>query len=548
MPRYERTGRLLGRGGMGEVEEGIQVLEDGIERKVALKRVLHESQLKEFKQEARAILSLSNHDNIVTAHDFYTDPLEGHSFLVMELIDGVTLDELLHKDEIPTESVACILDGLLLALRTAHEQKIIHRDLKPSNIFITREGRPKLSDFGLAKWLDAEQDPKSSIKGTFVYMSPEQALGENQVLDGRSDLFSVGLILWELLTAERLFRPKPSESSVAFLIRLHRPDAPVPIPRPSTRGYLGPKALEDICMGLLQRDLKKRTRSARLAWQQLQETGLDLSRGRNELAELMGSKLFEASQMAPSSTLPFATAPQAQQIPHPATEEDSSAFGEASGSPLVMNQAPSESVEERKIQPAQTRDERTPDRQLDSLNIDIETQAPIVESLPSLRQGQPEGHFQRIFVPIIAIACFLGVLSFVLDYWGASSKPEKATPKPLVQSDPGAKVLEVPPVVLTEPPRGDKLPSKEEGEKSGELGEEQKSSKSIKTTIKEPSKKKASRSKKRRKFKESAVSSKKVKREEKAPLKDEGAKKSAAPVPSDEQRRIIEAAKREGPR
>lgn len=547
MPRYERTGRLLGRGGMGAVEEGIQVLEGGIKRKVALKRVLYESQLKEFKQEARAILSLSNHDNIVTAHDFYTDSEEGHSFLVMELIEGVTLDELLYKDDIPTESVACILDGLLLALRTAHEQKIIHRDLKPSNIFVTREGRPKLSDFGLAKWMDAEQDPKSSIKGTFVYMSPEQALGENQVLDGRSDLFSVGLILWELLTAERLFRPKPSESSVAFLIRLHRPDAPVPIPRPSTRGYLGPKALEDICMGLLQRDLKKRTRSARLAWQQLQETGLDLSRGRNELAQLMGSKLFEASQMAPSSTLPFATALQAQQIPHLATEEDSSAFGEASGSPLVMNRAPSESAEEAGARSVQTRDERTPDRQLDSLNIDIETAEPIVESLPSLPNAKPRGLFQRVFVPIIAIACFLGGLSFVLDHWSASSKPEEATPKPQVRSEPGTeKVLEVPPVVLNKPSAADKTPHEKASE---ELGEKSKPPEKTKAKSKDRSIKKAApRAAKKSLRKPPPFPSRKAEPKRESSPKVEETKKPVAPVLSEEQKRIIEAAKRGMPR
>src|SRR3954447_17341448 len=188
---------LLGRGGMGE---GYRARDVRLDRDVAIK-VLPEdfandsNRIGRFHQEARAIGAL-NHPHICQIHDV------GPGYLVLEYIDGAPLGGPLA----PTEAVRLILQ-VADALDTAHQKGILHRDLKPANILVTTDGRVKVLDFGLAKVMTSEQDvtrtSEGTVGGTPAYMSPEQA--EGKPLDARSDVFSLGAVLYEVLSGARAF-------------------------------------------------------------------------------------------------------------------------------------------------------------------------------------------------------------------------------------------------------------------------------------------------------------------------------------------------------
>ena len=232
--------RKIGAGGMGDVYQA----EDGnLGRHVAIKvlpRAFAEEaeRLRRFQQEARAASAL-NHPNILTVHDLGTH--EGAPFLVMELLEGGTLREKLGERGLPAKTIMEI--GLQVAhgLAAAHEKGIVHRDLKPENVFITRDGRVKILDFGLAKLraaeagasLDSEmpteavlpigmQTAAGALLGTVAYMSPEQAQGE--AVDGRSDLFSFGVMLWEMLTGRRPFQRDSTVGTLQAIIHEEPPD------------------------------------------------------------------------------------------------------------------------------------------------------------------------------------------------------------------------------------------------------------------------------------------------------------------------------------
>src|SRR3954469_18737272 len=180
-----------------------------------------------FEREAKAISAL-NHPNICTLHDVGSQ--DGTSYLVMEFIEGQSLAERLQKGPLPTDQVLKIGREIADALDKAHRHGIIHRDLKPGNIMLTKSGA-KLLDFGLARaatpaaslaTLTEVTSPQHSpitqegtIVGTFQYMSPEQVEGKE--IDGRSDIFSLGAVLYEMLTGQRAF-PGKSQLSVASAI------------------------------------------------------------------------------------------------------------------------------------------------------------------------------------------------------------------------------------------------------------------------------------------------------------------------------------------
>src|SRR5262252_6220392 len=238
----------LGAGGMGEV---YRAKDTRLERAVAVK-ILPEQLSKDpvrkqrFEREAKTISSL-NHPNICTLHDIGSQ--NGVDYLVMECVEGETLAKRLEKGALPLEQVLKFSAQMADALDKAHRAGIVHRDLKPGNIMLTPTGA-KILDFGLAKpaagpasvatltaaaTQSSPMTEQGAIVGTFQYMSPEQIEGKE--LDGRSDTFSLGAVLYEMLTGQKAFQGK-SQHSVASAI-LEKEPAPISSIKPVT-----PRALD----------------------------------------------------------------------------------------------------------------------------------------------------------------------------------------------------------------------------------------------------------------------------------------------------------------
>jgi len=201
-----RLVRRLGVGGMAETFEAARAGTGGFEQRVCLKRVLpaysHDPEfIGRFRREAKLAAQL-RHSNIVGVTDF--GEVGGVSYMALELVDGVDLRSLLKSlanEKLPPEMVVLIGLDLAYALEHAH-QSIIHRDVSPANVLISRAGETKLADFGIAKAIKSATASKS-VQGKIPYMSPEQMRGE--VVDARSDLFSLGVVLFEAVAGVRPF-------------------------------------------------------------------------------------------------------------------------------------------------------------------------------------------------------------------------------------------------------------------------------------------------------------------------------------------------------
>ncbi|MEM9730738.1 MAG: serine/threonine-protein kinase, partial [Myxococcota bacterium] len=200
--------RRLGVGGMAETFEAVRRESGGFEQRVCLKRVLpafssDPSFVKRFQREARLAASL-RHSNVVGVTDF--GEVDGVSYIALELVDGVDLRSFLRiqpEHRLDASLVACIGLDLAYALEHAHE-RLVHRDVSPSNVLIGRSGEAKLADFGLAKPVGgAGVTSSGNVPGKVPYMSPEQIRGET--VDARSDLFSLGVVLFEALAGRRPF-------------------------------------------------------------------------------------------------------------------------------------------------------------------------------------------------------------------------------------------------------------------------------------------------------------------------------------------------------
>jgi eukaryotic-like serine/threonine-protein kinase len=260
---YEVTG-LLGSGGMGEVYSA----RDGrIGRRVALKilppRLAADSdRLRRFEQEARTS-GVLNHPNIITVFDVGTEA--GQPYLVCELLEGETLRARLGSGPMPPREATAVAVQVARGLAAAHAKGIVHRDLKPENLFLTRDGTVKLLDFGIAKLVQPDtgsQDLQDTVQvteagvviGTAAYMSPEQVAGRS--VDHRSDLFSFGAVLYEMLCGVRPFVASTSVETMTAILR-HTPDLAV-----SAVSAL-PLALERIVMHCLEKAPEDRFQTAR---------------------------------------------------------------------------------------------------------------------------------------------------------------------------------------------------------------------------------------------------------------------------------------------
>ncbi|HJP02835.1 MAG TPA: protein kinase, partial [Planctomycetota bacterium] len=224
--------RILGRGGMGEVWEAEQL---SLSRRVALKLLLPErvdqKGLDFFAREARAGGRLS-HPGIVAIHGTGED--EGLHWISMELVEEAcdlrrSLDGIREEDELPADHYRCVAQFVAEtadALETAHAAGVIHRDLKPGNILVTRDDRAKVLDFGLAKLVDEQSISEvGDVVGTYFYMSPEQVAARRAGLDHRTDIFSLGVVLYEMLTLVRPFEGDTTEQVAHKILVIDPPSA-----------------------------------------------------------------------------------------------------------------------------------------------------------------------------------------------------------------------------------------------------------------------------------------------------------------------------------
>ena len=266
---------VLGAGGMGKVH---RARDRRLDRYVALKllpsgTLADHHARKRFRKEALA-LSRLNHPNIATVYDF--DTQEGVDFLVMEYVDGVTLADRLARGALPEREVVRLGAQIAGALVEAHEHGVIHCDLKPSNVMVTPKGQAKVLDFGLARLLQPviEETTVDTLSeppiggGTLPYMPPEQLRGEK--VDGRADIYSLGVVLYEVTTGKRPFREEIAPRLTDEI--LHQ----VPLTPRGMNSRISP-ALEYTILKCLEKDPEDRYQSAKEIEVDLRRLGTSVS-------------------------------------------------------------------------------------------------------------------------------------------------------------------------------------------------------------------------------------------------------------------------------
>jgi serine/threonine protein kinase len=269
---------LIGTGGMGEV---YRARDPRLNRAVAIE-ILPEHMAADperrlrFEHEARSIAALS-HPNIITIHSI--EQADGILFLTMEFVEGKPLSDLIAKGGLPLDRMLGLAIPLADALSTAHLKGITHRDLKPANVMVAEDGRVKVLDFGLAKLIEptpaevgtthlaATQTGEGRVLGTVAFMSPEQAEGKR--VDHRSDIFSLGVILYEMATGERPFKGDSSLSTITSILR----DTPRPV---TDLNHSLPRDLALIVRRCLAKDPEHRTQTAKDVLSQLADLKHDL--------------------------------------------------------------------------------------------------------------------------------------------------------------------------------------------------------------------------------------------------------------------------------
>jgi eukaryotic-like serine/threonine-protein kinase len=309
--RYELLDRI-GVGGMAEIFRGKAVAAGGFQKPVAIKRILpHLSQDRRFVElliaEAK-VLSLLKHRNIVQIFDVGLGD-DGQYFLVMEFVDGKDIGSVqraleAQRRKMPFDLVLHIGAEICEALEHAvmsrgpdgKPMSLVHRDVSPSNVLLSRAGEVKLTDFGIAKRAEQDATHGGAVRGKFAYISPEQA--RNEHLDPRSDVFSVGILLWELLCGRRLF------SQLGDLEALRAVREPR-IQRPTEIDRSLPVAIDEIVMTALARDKQRRFPSAGALGAKLRSLrySLDSTVGdpATELAKIIDSTELVERESSPST-------------------------------------------------------------------------------------------------------------------------------------------------------------------------------------------------------------------------------------------------------
>src|SRR5262252_3297300 len=258
---------LIGSGGMGEV---YRARDHRLGRDVAVK-ILPASfaadadRLRRFEQEARAVAAL-NHPNILAVHDIGQQ--DSTPYIVSELLEGESLRAILARGPLSHRKAIDYSIQIAHGLAAAHSKDIAHRDLKPDNIFVTRDGRIKILDFGLAKNVNRPADLNTglatmtsdipatgvgTVVGTAGYMSPEQVRGA--AVDCRTDIFSFGSVLYEMLTGKRAFKKDTTAETMTAILKEEPPEL-------TETGWQGPLGLQKILSRCLEKNVERRFQSA----------------------------------------------------------------------------------------------------------------------------------------------------------------------------------------------------------------------------------------------------------------------------------------------
>jgi len=260
--RYQVRSRIA-RGGMATVYVATDLR---LERRVAIK-IMHghladDSQFKErFIQEARSAARLA-HPNVVNVFDQGQD--SDMAYLVMEYLPGITLRDLLQEHKVlTTEQTLDIMEAVLAGLAAAHKAGIVHRDLKPENVLLADDGRIKIGDFGLARAASANTATGAALLGTIAYLSPE--LVTRGIADTRSDIYAVGIMMYEMLVGEQPFKGE-QPMQIAYQ---HANDS---VPAPSAKNPKVPAELDELVLWATERDPEQRPKDARVMLDHLFET------------------------------------------------------------------------------------------------------------------------------------------------------------------------------------------------------------------------------------------------------------------------------------
>jgi serine/threonine protein kinase len=330
--------RELGRGGMGAVYLAEQ---PGLGREVAIKELVPSAAadpiaLKRFLQEAQVMARFS-HPNLVQLHDM--EEIGGFNYIVLEFVRGKSLREWLNRGAIPMPQVFAMMHGVLQALDYAHRHSIVHRDMKPENVLISDEGAVKVADFGIARLTDDTAGPGNTATktgttvGTPQYMSPEQVASSK--VDGRSDLYSAGIMFYELVVGEPPFTA--SEADGPFTLMAKHVQAP-PKPPSVLKPGLDMRLEEVILKSLSKRPEERYQTGAEFdeavskvadrlcpGWQRSLEPGADLSRMVPSSAPSLPSGTL------PSMAMPTGSPPPIQAVYNPAPPVKAAAKKQSTG-------------------------------------------------------------------------------------------------------------------------------------------------------------------------------------------------------------------------